>query len=211
MDEPSDDAKYLSSDWKPSAPNAEKTFGILLDAERRRVDQLQLLVHRNGKRIFIELRSPAVAISLDRRQLNRRGLRRRVRLCHRHRLARNAGDLFGGHQRRGRKSPLPFDDDADAEPEAVLVRDERHFVGDVAAAFRRKPVAGELIAITPDAQVGVSRALLLGLRDRHRAQLLQLGLRLRGIRLRRPEKPVRQKRRNRSRDKRPACCIPGTK
>ena len=83
---------------EPERTERGKDLGILLNAERRRVNQLQLLVHRNGKGIFVELRSPSVAISFDRRKLNRRRLGGGVRLSDSDRFPRDARDLLRGHQ-----------------------------------------------------------------------------------------------------------------
>ena len=134
--------------------------------------QFELLVHRDGEGIFVEFGSPAVVIRFDGRELNWCGLGGSICFGDGNRFAGDAGDFLGSDQRGGGETPLSFGDHADAETEAVLIRDERDFIGDATSALRREAVSGELIAIAADADVGVSGALLLGFRDRHRAEFL---------------------------------------
>src|SRR5262249_475378 len=79
------------------------------------------------------------------------------------------------------ESPLSIGDDPHTKAEALLVCDERHFVGFVASALWRQAVARKLLAIAVDADIGVGGSLLFGFGESDFAQRNQFRVWLTGI------------------------------
>ena len=147
IEEPSDDAKYLSSVRK-----------LMFASRSGRADFLDLIANRCSRSIFscIETvngsfsvrRNPDVAISFDRRELHGFRLNTRIGLGDDDRLAGDAGDLLGRHDRRGSESPRTVDNHADAEPKRRVLAHVGNRERGSAAATRLDAQPDTLIAQT---------------------------------------------------------------
>ena len=97
------------------------------------MNQLQLFLDRDRERILLECGCPAVDVRFGRRKLDRPSpakLQLAFATTTASRVIRR--DLFRGHPRRRRESPLPLGNDPHAEAEALLIGDEGNLVGLVA-------------------------------------------------------------------------------
>src|ERR1035438_7038893 len=100
----------------------------------------------------------------------------------------DASDLLRGDEGRRCEAPGAVDDHANAEAEAGILRDIGHGEGPAGAAFRRETEPDALVADAHDTNIGVGGSGLFGFRQRHGAELFELGIRRPGI-LRRGEEP----------------------
>jgi len=182
--------KILVFGGEAEGAKGREYFGVFLDAEGGGVSEFEFFVHGDGEGVSLELGGPAVAVRLDGCELNGLRLGDGIGFGNNDGFAAEAGNFFGGDDGRCSETPLTVYDDADAEAEAVLIRDKGDFIGDVAATFRGQAVAGELTAETADAEIGVSGALLFGFGHGDGAELFEFRRRFGGAGRRFSEKAI---------------------
>ena len=119
MDEPSVEAKYLSSLRTFSAATLPKTRLFFFTSSAAFCSRSSFSATSTANGSLLVRRIPAVAVRFHRTQLHRRRLNGRVRFRNDHRLACHPRNLFLRHQRRRGEAPRAVHNHPNAETRSL--------------------------------------------------------------------------------------------
>ena len=162
MEEPSEEAKYLSSDrnWRLAELWNTRVFFLTSAAAERISSSFSSIGHI--ERVALKGRCPAVAIGAGGRQFERARLQRGIGAGHVDGFTGDARNLVAGDDRGSRKSPGAVGDHANSEAEAGVLSDVGDFESFASAALRRHAQGDVLVVVAVDADVAVGGFELLG-------------------------------------------------
>src|ERR1022692_861603 len=192
MEDPSLEAKYLSSARAARKPKAAKTLGsfLMMSVALCIRSSFSSTATANGSFSNVDLQRSVYALV----GASWTGLACSAELAFATTTASRVMRAISSAVTSG-EPPLTLGDDPHAEAEVLLIGDERNFVGFVSAAVRRKAVARELLAVAGNADVAVAGPLLARLGERHFGKLFERGVRFGCGSIGSAEQPVREQNR----------------